>query len=160
LPYRSDPFTYASLLQDRACAGHRSGEIDQCAMNLGSGTQDRREQCSRPAADIHHRLDLLPASRDQHLRVRRAGSWRPQQRVKAGRDVRMRFQVLPEGQAEQLVVGRNACPDEAEEAAPGISHAPTDATQVQAELLRWIEQLQSGFIERELTGYWLLKDAF
>ncbi len=72
----------------------------------------------------------------------------------------MSFQILPERQAEQLVVGRSACSDDGEEAAPCRGHAATDAIEVKAELLRWVEQLSGCFIERELTGRWLLKDAF
>lgn len=87
-------------------------------------------------------------------------TWRTHQRVKARRDVGMGFQVLPEGQAEDLVIGGSARADGAEEAAPGIGHAAADASEVQAEVQRQIEQSQSCFIEREATGRWLLKDAF
>jgi hypothetical protein len=147
-------------MKDRACAGHCPREIDQRALDFGSGTQDLRQQCSRPAADINHRLDLLPASCDEDLRVWSAVTWRPRQRIKARRDVRMRFEILPERQAENLVVGRSACSDGGKEAAPGIGHATTDAIQVKAELLRWVEQLLGRFIEREPTGRRLLKDTF
>ena len=110
--------------------GHRPGEIDQRALDLGSGTQDLCEQRSRPATDIYHCLDLLPASRDEHLRVRRTVTWWPHQRIKARRDVGMLFQVLPEGQAENLMVGRSACSDGGEETTPRIGHATADAREV------------------------------
>jgi hypothetical protein len=71
----------------------------------------------------------------------------------------MGFQVLPERQAEQLVVGGSARADGAEEAPPRVGHAAADATQVKTELHRGVEQLQGCFIEREPTGRWLLKDA-
>src|SRR5260370_3712604 len=160
LPDRSDPVTPASRLQDRVCTSHRSWEVDQRAMNFRAGTQDLRQQRSRPAADIDHGCYLIPAPCDEDFRVWSAMTWRPHQRVKARRDVRMSFQILPERQAEQLVVGRSACSDGGGEAGPCRGHAATDAIEVKAELLRWDEQLSGCFIERELTGRSLLQNAF
>jgi len=52
---RPDPFTHASRLQERACAGHRPGEIDQRAIDLGSGAQDLGDR------EVVHDGDALTA---------------------------------------------------------------------------------------------------
>src|SRR5215472_15240149 len=82
LPDPSDPFPHASRLQERLRASHRPREIDQGALDLRVSTQDLGKQRSRPATNIHHRLDLLPFSREEDLRVGNTVTCRPYQLVK------------------------------------------------------------------------------
>jgi len=41
-----------------------------------------------------------------------------------------------------------------------MSHAATDAIEVEPETLRWDEEPPSGLIQSESTGHYLLKDPF
>src|SRR5712692_5033790 len=125
-------------------------------MNLGPATKDLREQCSRPTADINHGRYLLPVSVDQNLWVRGTVSCWPHERVEARCNLRMGFQVFPERHAEHLVVGGSAFPDSSEQGAPCRGHAATEAIEIKAQTLRWVEQPQSGFVQCKLTGRWLL----
>ena len=86
-------------------------------------------------------------------------SLRPDEGVEACRDRRVGVQVLPERQAEDLVVSGSACPDVVEQAAPCVSKSAADALEVKAQTLRWVEQTPGGFVQRESAGLRFLKEA-
>jgi SAM-dependent methyltransferase len=106
------------------------GDEPRVVLDVGCGTGN----VARPLAEYVERIDAVDLSLPMLERAK----------------------TLPGGDSAKIrwVHGR------AEEAAPGIGHAAADASEVQAEVLRRIEQSQSCFIEREATGRWLLKDAF
>ena len=71
----------------------------------------------------------------------------------------MRRQVFPERQAEDLGVGWSARAHILEHAAPGVSEAPADAFQVEAEAHSRVQQPAGGFVQREAPRLGLLEDA-
>lgn len=129
-------------------------------MDPGPGANDLREHRPRATADVEHSPHRLPATGELKLRVGNAVSCRSDEGVEARRDLRMGVQVLPERQAENLVVGGSACPDVGEEAAPCVGKTAADAFEVKAQTLRWVEEPPGGFVQRESAGLRFLKDAF
>src|ERR1035437_8739707 len=100
-----------------------------------------------PAADIDDGADRLPAAADVDVVVGNTMPGRSHQRVEAGRDPRVRGQVLPERPAEHLFVGRLAGADLVQHRAPGMGHPAAEAVQVVKPA--GVRQLLSGPVARE-----------
>src|SRR5262249_17479942 len=79
--------------------------------------------------------------------------------VKGGADLGMRGEIIPERAAKDFVVGRLAGPDGAQETAPGVRHASTEAVEIESEQGSGFEQRACGVVEREGAALRLCKDA-
>ena len=69
--------------------------------------------------------------------------------VEARGDVRVALQVFPEGTAEDLLIGRRACPHRAEQATPCVGHAAAEAVEIEAETRGRVEQQARRLVQRE-----------
>src|SRR5207244_1114782 len=69
------------------------------------------------------------------------------------------LEILPEGTAENRVIGWRPGPDGTEQAAPGIRHAAAEAVEVEAKTCGGVQQAAGGFVQRETAGRRFLEHA-
>lgn len=72
--------------------------------------------------------------------------------IELGVDVGMGGEIVPEGEAEDFVVGGSAGADGGEKRGPGVGHAAAETIEIEADAGAGREELAGGVIEFEMAG--------
>ena len=105
LPLDRHPASQPEAFNELAGPGHRARQVDQDPAGLRMPPQQRGQHGTGPASDIDDGADSVPAVAELDVVVGDAVPGRSHERVELRPDRRVDGQVLPEGPAEDLLVG-------------------------------------------------------
>ena len=119
-------------------------------------SEQRGQQGPGAAAHVDDGAHGVPAAAELDAVVGHAVPGRPHERVELGRDLRVSGQVLPEGTAEDPLIGGLAGTHVVEQRPPGVRHPAADPLQINE---RGSREPRRGRVHRELPGRRLGEDS-